>query len=132
VWQVHTDINAGSQWQRSISSARAVLPLAVGSRFEWKSGGLNLTSTIQTLEVNRRISWTGKSLGTVANHVWTLEARDGGTMVITEELMTGWLVGPLKLLRPRFLDESLEAWLHDLKVRAETFNRDLGAHTVRT
>ena len=77
VWEVHTDINAWSQWQRSISSARAVAPLAVGSSFEWKSGGLTITSTIQTLEMNQRVSWTGKSLGTLANHVWMLQATMG-------------------------------------------------------
>ena len=55
VWKVHTDVNAWSQWHRSISSARAVARLAVGSSFEWKSGGLTIASTVQTLEQNRRI-----------------------------------------------------------------------------
>ena len=123
VWKVHTDVNAWSQWHRSISSARAVARLAVGSSFEWKSGGLTIVSTVQTLEQNRRISWTGKSLGTEANHTWTLEAHNEGTLVTTEESMAGWLVSLLKLLTPTFLDRSLGVWLRDLKTKAEATNK---------
>lgn len=119
VWRVHTDIGAWSQWHRSISSARTVGPLAVGSTFEWKSGGLALVSTVQTLEPVRHISWSGRSLGTKAIHTWTLQPKDGGTLVTTEESMAGWLVSLLKLLAPGFLDRSLEGWLHDLKSKAE-------------
>ena len=31
----------------------------------------------------------------------------------------GWLVSVLKLLAPGFLDKSLDAWLRDLKLKAE-------------
>jgi hypothetical protein len=123
VWNVHTDIDAWVQWQRSISSARALAPLAVGSSFEWKSGGLTIVSTIQTLELNRSISWTGVAIGTQANHTWTLQAKNGGTLVITEESMNGWLVSLLKLFTPLFLEKSLETWLHDLQKRAEEINK---------
>ena len=119
VWKVHTDINAWSRWHSAISSARADEPLAVGSRFKWTSGGLNIASTVGLLEPPRRISWTGMSLGTRANHVWMLQAQNGGTLVTTEESMSGWLVGLLKLLSPAFLDRSLDVWLHDLKTEAE-------------
>lgn len=123
VWKVHTDINAWSQWQSSISSAHAVAPLAVGSTFEWKSGGLTIASTVETLEPNRRISWTGKALGTQAKHTWMLQPRNGGTLVSTEEWMAGWLVSLLKLFAPTFLEKSLDVWLHDLKNKAKATNK---------
>ena len=119
VWQVHTDVNGWSQWQRSISAARTLGPLAVGSSFQWKSGGLAIASTVLALEPPRRISWSGRSLGTDAVHTWILEARIGGTLVTTEESMAGWLVSLLRLFSPGFLDKSLDAWLHDLKDKAE-------------
>ncbi len=122
VWRAHTDINSWSQWHRSISSARGDVPLAVGSAFEWKSGGLTIVSTVHTLERNRRISWSGRSLGTRANHTWMLVARDGGTLVTTQESMVGWLVSLLRLLTPGFLDRSLDVWLRDLKQKAESAN----------
>jgi uncharacterized protein YndB with AHSA1/START domain len=124
VWKIHTDINAWSQWHSSISSARAVSPLAVGSSFEWKSGGLTITSTIESLEPNRRISWTGRSIGTQATHLWLLQAQGGSTLVTTDESMEGWLVSLLKLFTPTFLDTSLDVWLRDLKKTAETASRD--------
>lgn len=123
VWKIHTDIDAWSQWQSAISSAHARGPLAVGSQFDWKSGGLTIASTVQTLEPNQRISWTGKALGTRANHTWMLQAKNGGTLVTTEESMTGWLVSVLNLFTPTFLDKSLDVWLRELKNKAEAANQ---------
>jgi hypothetical protein len=48
-----------------------------------------------------------------------LQPQNGGTLVTTEESMSGWLVSILKLLAPGFLDKSLDGWLHDLKNKAE-------------
>jgi len=119
VWQVHTDVNGWSQWQRSISAVRTLGPLAVGSSFQWKSGGLAIASTVLALEPPRRISWSGRSLGTDAIHTWILQPQDGGTLVTTDESMAGWLVSLLRLFSPGFLDKSLDAWLHDLKDKTE-------------
>ena len=123
VWQVHTDVNGWSQWQRSIFTARTRGPLAVGSSFQWKSGGLAIASTVLALEPPRRISWSGRSLGTDAVHTWTLQAKDGATLVTTEESMAGWLVSLLRLFSPGFLDKSLDGWLYDLKVKAEAVSQ---------
>ena len=123
VWRVQTDINSWSQWNRSISVARTIGPLAVGSSFEWKSGGFKIASVIQTLEPVRHMSWTGISIGTDAEHTWTFLPQDGGTLVTSQESMRGWLVSLLKLLIPRFLDKSLDKWLQALKVKSEADSR---------
>ena len=70
------------------------------SEFEWKSGGA--------------------SLGTRAMHTWTFTAGQGGTLVTTDESMTGWLVSLLKVIMPTFLDKSLDVWLRDLKTQCES------------
>jgi hypothetical protein len=119
VWDILTDINSWSQWQTAVSSARATMPLSVGSTFVWKSGGLTITSTVQILEPNKRITWTGKSIGTDAKHTWIVQAQNEGTVAHTNEEMSGWLVGILKLVFPGFLEKSLDAWLLDLKNKAE-------------
>ena len=123
VWQVHTDIDAWSQWQRAISTAHTHGPLAVGSTFQWKSGGLAIASTVRELEPPRRITWSGRSLGTDAIQTWTFQPQDGGTLVKTDESMEGWLVSLLKLISPGFLDKSLDGWLHHLKVKAEAVSQ---------
>ena len=119
VWKIHTAINAWSQWQPGIASARLDAPLRVGSTFQWKAGGLTITATVQVVEPGQRMGWTGRALGTQAKHIWTLKPHQDGTLVTTEESMDGWLVKVLKVMMPRFLDESLDGWLQSRKRHAE-------------
>jgi uncharacterized protein YndB with AHSA1/START domain len=126
VWKVQTDIDAWSRWQSGISSARTFSPVAATSTFEWKSGGLTIRSEVQSFEPTRRISWTGVALGTRAMHTWTFSAEQGGTLVTTDESMTGWLVSLLERLTPTFLDKSLDVWLRDLKTTCETLAKSAG------
>jgi uncharacterized protein YndB with AHSA1/START domain len=120
VWKIHIDIDNWSRWQTAITASKLESPLAVGSAFRWRSGGLNVTSTVQVLEPNRLIGWTGKSLGAQAKHIWKFIPQDNGTMVTTEESMEGWSVGLLKLVMPKFLVNSLDTWLRNLKTQAES------------
>jgi uncharacterized protein YndB with AHSA1/START domain len=119
VWKTHTDINAWGQWQPGVTLAKLEGPLAVGSTFQFKAGGLTITSTIQEVEPNQRIGWTGKAIGTQARHIWMLTPQPNGTLLKTEESMEGWLVSLLKLLMPKFLDKSLDNWLQSLKNNVE-------------
>jgi hypothetical protein len=119
VCKVHTAINDWSQWQPNIDMAKQEDGLTVGSKFEWKSGGLTINSVIQILEPEQQIGWTGKSLGTNARHIWKFKAQDDGTLLTTEESMEGWLISILKLIMPKFLEESLDTWLQSLKIEAE-------------
>lgn len=119
VWRVHTNIDGWSRWHPGITSASLEGPLTKGSVFQWKSGGTAITSTIQLVEPNRQIGWTGKTLGAHAIHIWSFEPHQVGTMLTTEESMEGWLVRILKVLMPDSLDDSLRTWLQSLKREAE-------------
>jgi len=66
------------------------------------------------------IGWTGKSLGAQAKHMWKFIRQNNGTLVTTEESMEGWSVRLLKLAMPKFLDDSLDTWLRNLKTQAES------------
>ena len=120
VWEIHTAIDKWPEWHPGIEVARLEGPLEAGSGFQWKSGGLSIRSTIQVVEPNLQIGWKGRALGTRASHLWTFKPHEDGTMLITEESMEGWLVSILKLLMPRFLEESLDTWLGSLKEVAES------------
>jgi hypothetical protein len=124
VWKIHTAINDWPEWHPGIDMANLEGALAAGSVFQWKSGGLTITSTIQVVEPGRQIGWTGKALGTRARHIWTLEPHDDGTKLTTEESMEGWLVSILKLVMPKFLEESLDTWVQRLKIKAEASSRE--------
>jgi hypothetical protein len=119
VWNIQTDINNWSKWQTGITASKLDGPLTAGSTFRWKSDGLNVTSTIQFIEPIREIGWSGKSRGTLAKHVWTFTPQNHGTLVTTEESMEGWSIQLLKLISPKFLDNSLDTWLRNLKTKAE-------------
>jgi len=125
VWGIHTDINAWSQWHSDISMSRLESPLAVGSLFHWKAGGLSLTSTIQEVEPNQRVSWIGKALGTRARHIWMFRPHQNGTLLTTEESLEGWLVSLSKVVMPAFLERSLATWLDNLKSKAESAHNRL-------
>jgi len=122
VWKIHTAINDWSQWQPSIDMAKLEGSLAVGSFFQWKSGGLTINSTIQVVDPNQQIGWTGKALGTRASHIWIFKPHNDGTMLTTEESMEGWLISILKLFMPKFLEGSLDTWLQSLKSQAESIS----------
>ena len=118
VWTIQTNINGWKDWQPDISRSKLDGDLKVGSVFQWTSGGFAVTSTLQEVEVRRRIAWTGKAFGSYARHVWMFKAQNGGTLVTTEESMEGWLISLLKPLMPDFLDKSLDVWIKNLKIKA--------------
>jgi hypothetical protein len=85
---------------------------------------MTITSTIEIVEPNERLGWTGTAIGTQARHIWTLKSHQNGTLLTTEESMEGWLARILKVVMPRFLDKSLDTWLQSLKKQAESGRKD--------
>lgn len=119
VWRVQADIDGWSTWHPDVSRSELKGPLAPGTVFRWASGGTPIRSVLREVEPERRLSWTGRALGTRAVHVWTFEAHEGGTCVRTEESMEGW---PVRLFRgsmQRMLDQGLRTWLEHLKQAVE-------------
>lgn len=119
IWSLISDINHWSLWNAAITETEFDGGLMPGNTFKWTSGGTNIVSTIQTVEPLHRLGWTGKSLGTVARHVWILEPAENSVKVITEESFSGWLAIILKGPLQKMLDKSLQTWLSNLKREAE-------------
>ncbi|PZO44226.1 MAG: polyketide cyclase/dehydrase and lipid transport [Pseudanabaena frigida] len=119
VWEVLTNINDWTAWHPNISESKLEGLLQSGTTFRWKSGGMAILSTLQEVEPQRRLSWTGKAIGTKAIHVWILEPCENGMLVRTEESFEGWLVSLLRGMMQGMLDTSLQAWLVLLKQKAE-------------
>jgi uncharacterized protein YndB with AHSA1/START domain len=118
VWELLTDIAGWPRWHAAISAAQLAGPLAAGAEFRWTSGGMAIVSTIREIVPERRFGWTGKALGTSTEHIWALEDTAFGTLVTTEESMSGWLIYPVKLITPSFLTDALQTWLAALKQAA--------------
>jgi len=119
VWNVQTNISSWPTWQPEVETASIDGPLAVGTVFHWQTSGLSITSTIQEVEPLRRIVWSGPAQGIEAVHVWTLTPDEKGVRVHTEESWDGELVRSQLVPMQRALDQSLKAWLENLKRMAE-------------
>ncbi len=108
VWHVLTDFEGRPAWNPDVKSMSIHGDVAPGTTFQWKSGPASITSRIQHAERPRLIAWTGKTFGTSAIHMYRLEARDGGTVVYTEESFDGWLARLLRGRMKKTLQDALD------------------------
>jgi uncharacterized protein YndB with AHSA1/START domain len=119
VWALVVDIDHWPQWNKAVEKAHLVGPVARGSVFNWKSGGLGIRSTFQDVVPMQRLSWTGRTVGTSALHSWAFETTDRGVVVTTTESFDGWLPAIMPGTMQKKLDDTLPALLASLKIAAE-------------
>jgi uncharacterized protein YndB with AHSA1/START domain len=119
VWEIQTDVARGPSWQPDVDGARVDGPFTVGSVFRWQTAGLDITSTVAEIDAPHRIVWGGPAQGIVAIYVWTLDTREDGVLVRTEESWEGEPVTAQVETLQGALDGSLRTWLENLKRVAE-------------
>ena len=119
VWAVMTNIDQWATWQSDISKPKLNGALAVNTTFDWKTGGVNIHSTLHTVEPFSRFGWTGKTMGMFAIHNWTLSEKNGQTLVVVDESMQGFLAGLLKKSFNKNLARDMQHWLDLLKKECE-------------
>jgi hypothetical protein len=119
VWDVLTDFERWTTWNPDVKAMSIEGDVAPGTNFKWKAGPASITSTIQRVERPWLIAWTGKTFGMSAIHVYRLDARDGGTVVHTEESFEGWLARLLRGQMRKTLQNSLDSGLRHLKTRVQ-------------
>jgi hypothetical protein len=127
VWSTLTNIGEWNRWNPDVRYVDMRGPLAPGTEFRWKSGGASIVSLIQELEPERRVAWTGRTLGIRAAHIWTCTEQETGVLVRTEESFDGLVVrlfaGPMR----RTLASSLQNFLNALRTECERrFNAGAG------
>jgi uncharacterized protein YndB with AHSA1/START domain len=123
VWALVVDVDHWPDWNKAVGAAHLKGPVAKGSVFEWKSGGLAIRSTFQDVAPMRRLSWTGQTIGTRAVHAWAFVTTDKGVVVTTTETFDGWLPAILPGVMQKTLDDTLPALLTSLKAAAEKDRR---------
>ena len=119
VWQVLTAIDQWPSWNPQVKSASLQGGLAEGAEFRWKAGPGTIVSRLADVQAPHRIAWTGKSMGLKAIHVHTLEERNGGTLVKTEESYDGLVARLFRGRLRKMLDGALRDGLQHLKTEAE-------------
>ena len=127
VWDVLTGIEQWPSWNPDVKSVSMHGALAEGAEFRWKAGPGTITSTLEHVEAPRRVAWSGTTLGLKAMHVYALEARDGITLVRTEESYDGLVARLFRVRLQKTLDGALESSLRHLKAEAERRTAHLAA-----
>ncbi len=127
VWALLTDIDHWPDWQPGIDKASIVGPAhgeaAPGVRFDWSTGSVTIHSRIAALVPRQRLAWTGRMLLFRAVHCWRLTALPhGGTLVATDESLSGWPVA--WLISSGSLTGTDQDWLASLAKAALSRKRD--------
>lgn len=119
VWDVISNIEAWPSWNPDVKTATLEGPLAVGSVFRWRAGGVSLTSTLGAVDPPSELSWTGRAMGIRAIHTFRFEPNDGGTLARSEESWAGLVPTLLRGSSRRTLDRGIGSVLRLLKDEAE-------------
>jgi Polyketide cyclase / dehydrase and lipid transport len=127
VWDVLTGIEHWPSWNPDVKSVSMHGALSEGSEFRWKAGPGTIMSTLEHVDAPRRVAWSGKTLGLKAMHVHVLEARNGMTLVRTEESYDGLVARLFRARLQKTLDGALESGLRHLKAEAERRTNHLAA-----
>ncbi len=119
VWAGLADLPSWPSWNSDIRDVSVPHGVRPGATFTWRSGPGRITSTFAAVDPERELSWTGRTLGIHAVHVYRLQPWLDNTTVILEESWTGL---PTRLLRRRcqaVLDDALDSGLARLKRAVE-------------
>ncbi|MGP2435958.1 SRPBCC family protein [Streptomyces sp. JW3] len=136
VFKTQTDVEQWPSWQDAVATSERLDSgrLRPGSAFRWTTPvaatpvtpatTLTVTSTVQQLQRDKCVRWTGPANSDAINidegtHVWTFTKVKGGTLVRTEETWTGDQAEADVDLSTQALGAGLEVWLQDLKAAAE-------------
>ena len=119
VWTILTDINNWSTWQTDITKPTLNGELKPGTTFDWNTGGARIHSTLHTVEPFNNFGWSGKTLGMLAIHNWTITETTGQTKISVDESMEGFLANLFKKLFNKNLEKGMQNWLNLLKKECE-------------
>jgi hypothetical protein len=122
VWAVMADIGRWPEWNPDITAATLHGPLRPGTSFSWRSGPGTIRSVLQVVERPTELSWTGRTMGIPAIHVYRLRPsaqRPGHTAVALEESWSGVLSRLLRRPLTGTLQTAINTGLTHLKAEAE-------------
>jgi uncharacterized protein YndB with AHSA1/START domain len=89
--------------------------LTASSQFSWTTLRVRVTTRVTEYEPARRLAWSGTGPGAAGYHRWILTpADDGGCLVVTEEVQTGFLPRLMARRLRRNLQVNPQRWLEGL------------------
>lgn len=119
VWRVLSDFEKWPAWNESVSEMKLLGPVEENTEFHWIAGGMKIKSRIESVEIPKRIVWSGKTMGIRAIHAWELSEVGTSTKVHTEESFQGLIVRLFSGRMKKELIQALKQGLGALKKEAE-------------
>jgi hypothetical protein len=122
VWEHLVRAGRWSDWYANCSDLSidgGGTDLSPGARFSWTTFGVRVHTRIEEFEPGRRLSWSGRGLGSTAWHGWVIEPCPGGCRVITEETQQGLIASLGRPFLRRGLLRWHQRWLDGLAALAE-------------
>lgn len=98
--------------------------LSKNSVFNWKTMGLDFTSTIKEFEPPHRLSWESNKKSISGYHAWLIvPAKSGGCKLVTSEAQHGFMTLPQKIFVPNKLERLHDEWLSQIKHKSENLEK---------
>lgn len=119
VWGVLADFERWPSWNPGVDTVTLEGPVAPGTVFRWKAGSARIVSRLRDVDRPTRLSWTGRTMGVNAIHVWRFETSGDGAIVSMEESFSGLVARLLRKKLQRDLDATTTRGLAALKAAAE-------------
>jgi uncharacterized protein YndB with AHSA1/START domain len=120
VWRILTNFESWPSWNKNVSKIHFDGGVKIGTSFVWVASGSKIFSRLEEVDVPNRLSWSGKTLGIRALHVWMFEKKDEGTHVYTEESLDGFIMRLFPGLMKKILTRRLNHSVMALKAEAES------------
>jgi len=125
VWQILTQIDDWSKWQKNVTESKLEGNLKEGVIFKWKAGGVSFVSKIHTIKPKNMFGWTGKAIGASAIHNWTFSINNNSTKVQVEESLQGVLPRFFRKYFQKNLDSGVKNNLEELKIASEKYEQTI-------
>ncbi|MDP9070201.1 MAG: SRPBCC family protein [Actinomycetota bacterium] len=119
VWDVMAAVKRWPAWNPDVKAAFLEGDVTEGSTFQWKAGPGTITSTFTEVDRPRILAWRGTTLGIRALHAWRMDARNGNTVVRTEESWEGLFPRVFRRSMHKALQRSIDSGLQALKAEVE-------------
>jgi len=92
--------------------------LSLGTRFQWKTFGVTIESTVLEFVPHERLAWDAHGSGLESYHPWLIQKTEKGCHVTTEEVEHGSLARLARTLRPNRIEQQHQIWLENLRAKA--------------
>jgi Polyketide cyclase / dehydrase and lipid transport len=118
IWRQLLDATRWPDWYKNAHNVRITgteRVLGPTTEFVWKTFGVTVQSRVLVFEPFLNIGWDAREMaGWNGFHGWKILPRDGGCLVITEEVQRGLLAGTVKGRIEKGLLREHQRWLEGL------------------